>query len=166
MIKPPVRYFEDLAIGMSATYAKTITEDDIQSFSHLSGDTNPLHLDHQFAAASVFGSRIVHGMLAASLLSTVFGTKLPGPGGIYVSQNLRFRAPVRPGETVVAEARVIATDAKRRRVTFACSCAVGSRLVIEGEAVIHVPSRADAWRSEPAADERAGLSLIPGSASG
>ncbi len=164
MVKPRVSYFEDLAIGMSAAYTKTITDADIQSFSHLSGDTNPLHLDHQFAAASVFGSRIVHGMLAASLLSTVFGTKLPGPGGIYISQNLRFRAPVRPGETVVAEARVIATDAKRRRATFACSCRVGTRLVIEGEAIIQVPSRTDARRAESTPDGLAGLSLIPGSA--
>ncbi len=162
MIEPRGCFFEDLTIGMSATYAKTITDADIQSFSSLSGDTNPLHLDHQFAAASVFGSRIAHGMLAASLLSTVFGTKLPGPGGIYISQNIRFRAPVRPGETVVAEARVVATDGKRLRATFACSCTVDTRVVIEGEAVIQVPSRADARPAKPTTEEASGLSLIPG----
>jgi 3-hydroxybutyryl-CoA dehydratase len=93
---------EDIEVGMSASYSKTVTEADILLFSGVSGDTNPVHLDQEFAAATMFKGRIAHGMLSASLLSTVFGTKLPGPGCIYLTQNLRFKAPVRAGDTVLA----------------------------------------------------------------
>lgn len=134
-------YLEDLEVGMSAVYSKTITDADILLFSGVSGDTNPLHLDHDFAAGTAFKSRIAHGMLSASLLSTVFGTKLPGPGCIYLSQNLRFKAPVRSGDTVLARATVSEIQRERRRVQFDCVCTVGSTVVIEGEATIMVPNR-------------------------
>ncbi len=134
-------YLEDIETGMSAVYSKTITDADILLFSGVSGDTNPLHLDHDFAAGTVFKSRIAHGMLSASLLSTIFGTKLPGPGCIYMSQNLRFKAPVRSGDTVLARATVTEILLDKRRVHFACLCTVGQTAVIEGEAVIQVPRR-------------------------
>ena len=134
-------YLEDLHVGMSAVYSKTITDADILLFSGVSGDTNPLHLNEDFAAATAFKSRIAHGMLSASLLSTVFGTKLPGPGCVYLSQNLRFKAPVRSGDTVLAKATVAEIQTDRRKVTFDCVCTVGETVVIEGEATIMVPRR-------------------------
>jgi len=134
-------YFEDIAVGMTAVYSKTITEADILMFSGVSGDTNPLHLDQTFAAGTIFKSRIAHGMLSASLLSTIFGTKLPGPGGIYLSQNLRFKAPVRVGDTVLARATVKELMPEKRRAVFDCTCTVGDTVVIEGEAVIMIPGR-------------------------
>lgn len=134
-------YFEDLHIGMEASHAKTITEADIETFADLSGDDNPLHLDADFASKTKFKERIAHGMLTASLLSTVIGTKLPGPGCIYISQSLNFRAPVKIGDDVVATARLTELIADRRRAILACSCAVNGTTVLDGEAVIMVPRR-------------------------
>ena len=134
-------YFEDIRIGMSAIYSKTITDADILLFSGVSGDTNPLHLDQDFAASTMFKSRIAHGMLSASLISTIFGTKLPGPGCVYLSQNLRFKAPVRSGDTVQAQATVREILPERHWVKFDCICRVGNTVVIEGDALIMVQSR-------------------------
>ena len=134
-------YFEDMALGMTAVHSKTITDADIVLFTGVSGDTNPVHHDDEFAANTIFGERIAHGMLTASLLSTVFGTKLPGPGCVYISQNLRFRAPVRIGDTVVARVTVEETVPEKNRVRFRCACLVGDSEVISGEAVLLVPSR-------------------------
>lgn len=131
-------YLEDLKVGMSEVYSKTVAESDIVAFAELSGDTNPVHLDESFAASSPFKGRIAHGMLGASLLSTVFGTKLPGPGCIYVSQDLRFKAPVRIGDTVVAKVTIQEINEEKRRVKFACECRVGDTVVIDGEAVLMV----------------------------
>lgn len=136
--------FEDLRVGQSASFAKTITEADILLFAGVSGDTNPVHIDAEAAAKSPFKERIAHGMLSASLISTVLGTRLPGPGTIYLSQTLNFRAPVRIGATVTATAEVTALDAARKRATLRTVCAVGGKPVVEGEAVVLVPSRAGA----------------------
>lgn len=136
-------YFDDLSLGMSASHSKVIGFEDIQVFADLTGDNNPVHLDQEFASQTMFKGRIAHGMLTASLLSTVIGTQLPGPGCIYVSQSLNFRAPVRIGDTVIATARITEMVAKRRRVIFACDCAVNDRTVLDGEAVIMVPQRPD-----------------------
>lgn len=132
---------EDLAVGMSASYQKRLGSDDIVAFANLSGDRNPIHLDEDYAAGTPFKTRIAHGMLTASLISTVLGTRLPGPGAIYLSQSLQFRAPVRCGELVTAEAEVSALDVRRRRVTLACLCRVGDTVVIDGEAKVVVPAR-------------------------
>ncbi|MGH6942817.1 MAG: MaoC family dehydratase [Geminicoccaceae bacterium] len=134
-------YFEDLAPGMSAVFSKTITEADLLMFAGVSGDTNPMHLDEEFASGTMFESRIAHGMLTASLVSTVLGTKLPGPGAIYVSQSVRFLAPVRIGDTVIARAEVREVVADKRRIKLATSCSVGDKLVLDGEAVLMVFSR-------------------------
>ncbi len=134
-------YLEDLSVGMSAVFSKTVTEADILMFAAVSGDTNPVHIDQDFAASSMFKGRIAHGMLSASLLSTVFGTKLPGPGCIYLSQDLRFKAPVRLGETVVARATVTEIVQEKRRVKFTCECKVGDTVAIEGEATLMVNRR-------------------------
>ena len=134
-------YYDQLSVGMEASHAKTINSDDIQLFADLSGDDNPVHLCPDFAAATVFKERIAHGILTASLLSTVIGTKLPGPGCIYVSQSLNFRAPVRIGDEVVATARITELVEKRRRAIFSCDCSVNGKTVLDGEAVIQVPGR-------------------------
>lgn len=134
-------YFDDLEEGMSAVFSKTVTEADLLMFAGVSGDTNPIHLDQDFASRTIFEGRIAHGMLTASLVSTVLGTKLPGPGAIYVSQNLRFLAPVRIGDTVIARAAISHLNNERRRATFETVCLVGDIKVLDGEAILMVPRR-------------------------
>lgn len=134
-------YLEDLSVGMSDVFAKTVSEADIVLFAGVSGDTNPVHINQLFAEATPFKGRIAHGMLSASFISTVLGTRLPGPGAVYISQNLRFRAPVKAGDTVVARATVKEIHAERRRVVLTTVCTVGDTVVIEGEAVAMVDNR-------------------------
>jgi len=133
--------FEDLEVGMSASTGKTITETDIEKFAEVSTDTNPVHMSEEAAAATPFHHRIAHGMLSAGLISAVLGNRLPGPGTIYLGQSLRFRAPVRIGDTVTATAEVTALDAARKRATLKTTCTVGGKVVIEGEALVMPPSR-------------------------
>lgn len=133
--------FEDLSLGMQATVSRTITETDLRNFSGVSGDTNPMHLNEEYAKQTPFGGCIVHGMLTASLISAVIGTKLPGPGCIYMSQTLKFLAPVRVGDTVYATATVKELYADKKRVLLATRCMVKDTVVIDGEALIKVPSR-------------------------
>lgn len=133
--------FEDLTVGMTASMGRTVSEADILAFAAVSGDTNPVHMDAEFAAATMFAGRIAHGMLSASYVSTVFGTRLPGPGCIYVSQSLRFKAPVRVGDTVVARVTVTALDPDRRRASFDTVCTVGGKAVLDGQAVLMIPVR-------------------------
>jgi 3-hydroxybutyryl-CoA dehydratase len=125
--------------GQRATFAKTITEADIGVFAGLTGDFNPIHVDAEYAKKSRFGERIAHGLLTAGLISTVLGMHLPGPGGIFMSQTLRFQRPVRIGDTITAIAEVTAYDANRRRLTLQTSC-VNQRgeTVLEGESVVLV----------------------------
>ena len=134
-------YYEDMEVGMTAVYSKTITDADILMFAGVSGDTNPVHLDDEFAAATPFKTRIAHGMLSASFISTLLGTKLPGPGCIYMSQNLQFRAPVRVGDTVVARATVVEVVQGKPRVRLETTCTVGDTVVTRGEALVMVPQR-------------------------
>ena len=136
----PGYYFEDLAIGMSADFRR-IGDEEMRLFADLTGDTNPLHFDDDFAERSRFGGRIVHGMCTAALISTVIGTRLPGPGCIYLSQTLRFTAPVRPGDEIVARAVVDRLIPERRRVEFETTCSVGDQIVLAGRALAQVPSR-------------------------
>ncbi|HXV25761.1 MAG TPA: MaoC family dehydratase [Alphaproteobacteria bacterium] len=134
-------FLEDLRPGMSAAYARTVTEADVILFAGVSGDQNPVHLNQEFAEGTRFKGRIAHGMLTASFISTVLGNKLPGPGCIYVSQNLRFTAPVRAGDTVHTRVEVIEVDEAKGRVRLKTICRVGDVTVIEGEAVLMVPRR-------------------------
>ena len=135
------RYFEDLEVGMQADYARIVEDEDILAFAQITGDNNPLHLDPDYAAGTMFKERIAHGMLTASYLSTIFGTRLPGPGCIYVSQSLSFRGPVRIGDEVTAKVVLSELIAAKKRAIFACDCSVGSKTVLQGEAVLMVPSR-------------------------
>ena len=125
---------DELEIGQSASYERTVSEEDIVRFAEVSGDDNPVHLDEEFASKTVFKGRIAHGMLGAGFISTVVGTRLPGYGSIYVSQSLRFRAPVRIGDTIVTTATVKSIDKERKRVTMETVCAIGDKTVIDGEA--------------------------------
>jgi 3-hydroxybutyryl-CoA dehydratase len=134
-------FFEDIEIGQTASYAKTVTETDVVMFAAVSGDTNPLHLNQEYASETMFKGRIAHGMLSAGFVSNVFGTKLPGPGCIYVSQSLRFKAPVRIGDTVRARVEVTELIPDKKRAVFKTVCTVGNTVVIDGEAILMVPSR-------------------------
>lgn len=134
-------YLEDLAVGMTATFSKTVTDADIVMFAGISGDTNPIHLDQAYAEGTIFKGRISHGLLSAGFISAVLGTKLPGPGAIYLSQSLRFKAPVRSGDTVTARATVSELVPEKGRAILQTVCTVKGRVVVEGEAVILVPSR-------------------------
>tara|TARA_R110000796_G_scaffold11478_2_gene38217 strand:+ start:118684 stop:119145 length:462 start_codon:yes stop_codon:yes gene_type:complete len=135
-------YLEDLEVGQSASYGKTVTETDIVMFAGMSGDTNPVHLNQEYAETTMFEGRIAHGMLSAGFISTVLGTRLPGPGTIYLSQSLQFKAPVRIGDTVTAKVEVREIIAAKKRAILETNCYVGDRCVIAGEAVVMVPSRA------------------------
>ena len=136
-------YLEDLSVGMTDIFAKTVTEADIVMFAGISGDTNPVHINQLFAEDSMFKGRIAHGMLSASLISTVVGTRLPGPGCIYINQSLRFRAPVKAGDTVVARATVKEILPERSRVVLTTACSVGDTVVVDGEATMMVSKRSD-----------------------
>ena len=134
-------FIEDIEEGMSATYTRTVTDADIRQFADISGDNNPVHLDEEFAAKTRFETRIAHGMLSASFISTVVGTRLPGYGAIYLKQNLKFTGPVRIGDTVETVATVTDVNRAKRRVTLETVCRVDGKSVIEGDALMMVPSR-------------------------
>jgi len=134
-------FLEDLSVGMSASYARTVTEADLVLFAGISGDHNPIHMDERYAAKTHFGGRIVHGMLSASFLSTAIASKLPGPGTIYLKQNLTFRAPVRIGDTVEAQVTVMDIIRERARVVLKTVCQVDETVVIDGDALVMVPAR-------------------------
>ncbi len=134
-------FIEDLKVGMDAVMARTVTDADIVLFAGVSGDTNPIHLNQEYAATTMFKSRIAHGMLSAAFISAVLGTKLPGPGAVYVGQTLRFKAPVRVGDTVTARVEVTEVSSEKKRASFKTECMVGGKVVIEGEATLMVPSR-------------------------
>jgi 3-hydroxybutyryl-CoA dehydratase len=143
-------YIEELEAGMTAVYAKTVTEADIALFAGVSGDTNPVHLNADFAAGTMFKERIAHGMLSASFISTVFGTRLPGPGCIYLSQTLNFKAPVMIGDTVVARVTLREVNQEKKRILVDTVCTVGDKVVLDGEAKLMVASRAQARASNDA----------------
>jgi 3-hydroxybutyryl-CoA dehydratase len=132
---------EDLEAGMSATFAKAITEADIRSFAAASGDNNAVHIDEAFARTTPFKGCIAHGMLSAGVISAALAGHLPGPGTLYLGQSLRFKAPVRPGDTVHATVSVKELQLERRWVVMSTVCTVGGKVVIEGEAVVMPTSR-------------------------
>lgn len=138
---------EDMSVGMKGVYARTITETDIVMFAGISGDTNPMHLNEEYARETPFKGRIAHGMLSACFITTVLGTRLPGPGCIYLSQNLKFRAPVRIGETVTTTVTVTGIIPEKARLTLSTMCTVLGKVVIEGDALVMVPQRADMVRT-------------------
>lgn len=134
-------FFEDLKVGMTAVYARTIGPADLVMFAGISGDTNPMHLNEEYAGQTMFAGTIAHGMLCSSFISTVVGTRLPGPGCVYVSQTLKFKAPVRPGDTVTARATVTELIPSKNRAILETICTVRDKIVISGEAQVLVPAK-------------------------
>ena len=132
---------EDLEIGMSRMLERTITQKDIILFSKVSGDKNPVHLDKEYAQQTIFGRRIAHGMLTASLISAVIAEQLPGHGTVYLHQTLKFIRPVLPGQLVTTTVLVTHIEYLNRYVTLDCNCEVGGKIVLEGEALVLAPSR-------------------------
>lgn len=133
--------FEDLSVGMTASAERTITEADIQKFAEVSGDHNPLHLDAAYAATTMFKERIAHGMLSAGFISALVAHKLPGVGCVYVSQLLKFKAPVKIGDVVVTRGEIISLIPEKKFIVLKTQCLVRDKVVIDGEATLMVPSR-------------------------
>jgi 3-hydroxybutyryl-CoA dehydratase len=142
-------YFEDLSLGQTERLSKTVDSSDVVGFAEVTGDRNPIHLSEHFAAKTPFGTRIAHGLYTASLISAVLGTRLPGPGAIYISQTLNFRAPVRIGDTVDVSVAVAELMPEKFRARLACLCAVGDEVVLDGVAWVKVPSRGQDSRPLP-----------------
>ena len=132
---------EDLEIGMVRSISKVVTDRDIEMFAEVSTDRNPVHLDDDYALDTIFGGRIAHGMLTAGLISAVIGEQLPGHGTVYLGQSLKFLAPVRPDDMVLAEVEVRDIDHSKRRVTMETRCSVDGKKVLVGEATVLAPSR-------------------------
>lgn len=131
---------EEMSVGMERSLRKVVTDRDIELFAEVSTDRNPVHLDDAYAQDTIFQGRIAHGMLTAGLISAVIGEQLPGHGTVYLGQNLKFMAPVRPGDMVEAVVRVMGIDHTRRRVTLETFCRVGDTVVLKGEALVLAPS--------------------------
>ena len=159
-----IYYFEDLSVGMRETLMKAVMDDDVIAFADLSGDRNPIHLSDHFASKTRFGERIVHGLYTASLISTVIGMYLPGPGAVYLSQTLNFRAPVKIGDVITVVVEVVELIEKGRRAKLKCECLVDGKVVLDGEAFVMVPSReqAVARRGARAGGGEAGFGVTRG----
>jgi 3-hydroxybutyryl-CoA dehydratase len=141
--------FEDLSLGMTERLSKTVASSDVVGFAEVTGDRNPIHLSEHFAAKTPFRARIAHGLYTASLISAVLGTRLPGPGAVYISQTLNFRAPVRIGDTVEVSVVVAELLPGKFHVRLACTCTVKDKIVLDGEAWVKVPSRKAGGRPLP-----------------
>nr|WP_321462713.1 MaoC family dehydratase [uncultured Cohaesibacter sp.] len=135
-VQPQTVYYEDMQIGQKESFTHEVTESDISAFANLTGDHNPVHVDKAYGEASRFGGNIAHGLYTASLFSAILGMRLPGPGAIYISQSLQFKAPVRPGDAVTISATVREKNDKGRRVTLDCSAEVDGLVVLSGEATV------------------------------
>lgn len=133
--------FEDLFLGQSETYRRTVSASDVVGFAEISGDRNPIHLSEHFAARTPFKSRIAHGLYTASLISAVLGTRLPGPGAVYLSQTLKFMAPVHIDDVVDVVVEVVELMPEKKRARLSCVCKVADTVVLEGEALVMVPTR-------------------------
>ncbi|MEM2141877.1 MAG: MaoC family dehydratase [Candidatus Thorarchaeota archaeon] len=134
-----VRKYADIKVGEHAEYVHRVTEEDIKTFGRLSGDMNPLHFDEEWAKKTMFGGRIAHGVLTASFISTVIGMKLPGPGTVYISQQMRFLKPVRIGDVITAHAEVVSKNDEKERVTLRTYCTnQDGNIVLDGEAVVGI----------------------------
>jgi len=143
MLELRLLYFEDLTVGMSETLSKTVASSDVIGFAQITGDRNPIHLSEHFAARTQFKKRIAHGLYTASLISAVLGTRLPEPGAVYISQSLNFRAPVKIGDTVEVTVKVAELIPEKRRARLSCVCRVGDDVVLDGEALVKVPSKTE-----------------------
>jgi len=132
-----IKTIEDIAVGDTAEFSKTVAENDIYQYAGITGDFNPAHVNEDYASKTFFKTRIAHGMLSAGFISTVLGNQLPGPGAVYIRQNLSFLAPVRIGDTITAVAEVTNVNTEKNRVTLKTGCFNQAGVqVIDGEAVL------------------------------
>ncbi len=131
--------FEEIEVGMTGEYSRVLTAADIEKFSEVSGDVNPIHLDDAYAKSSIFGERISHGILTAGYISATFANEFPGPGWIYVNQSLRFKAPVKIGDEVHTQVTVARCVPEKQFVEFKTVCKVGDAVVLDGEATLMAP---------------------------
>ncbi|MBP1765622.1 MAG: MaoC domain protein dehydratase [Firmicutes bacterium] len=130
----------EIQVGDFAEFAKTISESDVYLFAGVTGDLNPAHLNQQEAEKGIFKSRIAHGMLSAGLISAVLGMYLPGPGTIYMSQTLKFTAPVKFGDTITARAEVTERNVEKNRLVLHTTCTnQDGKIVLDGEAMVMPP---------------------------
>lgn len=134
-------YLEDLAVGMNAQSDHVVDDAAVRAFAEVCGDFNPLHMDEEYAKTTIFGGRIAHGALSASYLSAVLGNQLPGPGAIFLEMNMRFRRPVRIGETVTARVEVADINTDTGRVMMKCECLVNGKAVVKGDTLVKVNRR-------------------------
>ena len=136
--------FDEINIGDTTTYTRNITSNEIEGFAAVSGDYNPIHLDPDYAAASDFGQQIAHGMLTGAIISAAIAMQLPGPGTVYLSQKIRFRAPVFLGDTLTVTLTVVEKHAKRPWVTLECDVTNQNKLTVAtGEAQVEAPTQKD-----------------------
>ncbi|HMN51623.1 MAG TPA: MaoC family dehydratase [Xanthobacteraceae bacterium] len=138
-LKPP--YFEDLKVGMREQLMRTVMDEDVVGFAELTGDHNPVHLSDLYAQKTVFGQRIAHGLYTASLISAILGTKLPGPGAVYISQTVDFHGPVKIGDVVTISVEVVELIEKGRRVVLYCEAMVDGQRVLDGLALVSGPRK-------------------------
>ncbi|RJP87110.1 MAG: MaoC family dehydratase [Desulfobacteraceae bacterium] len=132
-----IKTIEQIQVGDRAEFAKTVSESDIYQYAGVTGDFNPAHINEHYAAGTFFKTRIAHGMLSAGFISNVVGNQLPGPGAVYIRQNLNFLAPVRIGDTITAIAEVTTVQLEKNRVTLNTRCInQAGTVVIDGEAVL------------------------------
>jgi 3-hydroxybutyryl-CoA dehydratase len=134
-------YFEDLSEGQTAELTRVASAAAVEAFAEITGDTNPVHLDEAYAKTSSFGQRIAHGMLGAAYISAVIGTRLPGPGAVFLTQSLRFRRPIHLGDTVTARVTVRTLYPQRAHALLATRCEVNGKAVLDGEALVMMPRR-------------------------
>ncbi len=134
------RTIEELSTGDAAEFTKTVSESDIYQFAGVTGDLNPAHINETYAAKTFFKTRIAHGMLSAGFISAIFGMQLPGPGTIYLKQELKFMAPVRIGDTITARVEVVEVMAEKNRIRARTTCTnQDGTVVLDGEAVVSPP---------------------------
>lgn len=129
---------ENIYVGMAASYTHTVSDADIKAYAGISGDNNPVHMSQPYAEKTKFGKRIAHGLYSVGFFSALFGTKLPGAGCVYVSQNLKFKRPVYIDDTIIARIEVTSVNLTKRRVFFNTQCYVSGKLVIDGDAEIYI----------------------------
>lgn len=134
-------YLEDLSVGMFSEKKMVVSDEKITTFAELSGDYNPVHMDAEYAATTMFGRRIAHGALSASLISAILGNDLPGPGAIFTELNMRFRKPAFIDDEITARAEVVEINEKTGRVKMKVACFVDGKAIIRGEAGVVVMKR-------------------------
>ena len=141
-------FIEDLQLNQTDKIERKITEKDIDNFAKLTGDNNPVHTNLDFAKKTIFKQKVAHGFLSASLISTLIATKLPGPGSIYLSQNLKFLAPVFIDDLVIVKVTVKEIDHEKKKVKLQTECFKNEKKIISGEAVVLVNSKKDFKNNE------------------